>query len=607
MITAWYAALTPYIQGQLRQLPNYPPENALSSGQPLPPQHLGEVVAVEQGAAGALCGRGSDPAAATAGEHARGTDSDREADSEKALLAAYSDIGVIIEPCSPQLAVGGESTPHRSPAAAVRFTGLTGLAEFWRRWFLCMPDLQVRAREVISRGDCSAVIQWSAEGTHSGASWEWGGLSYGPSGEKIQLSGIALAGFSVTSGRLRDYTHFWDYSEATRIFAEAQLRPQLAPSRDRTVRRVIAAIWNPTFQHSSPQLQDLTAQDAAPTFRDPEQELDQCPSLLHLDSISRKRDPNASSDPVAQGATSDPAAQGGLYALSGVFAEGCPVFDSVFSYPQLVHGRSPSSFSPQDSGSVESGSTESGAAKSGSGKFALPSEDTADYAFRGVAGIIELMAMYRAAFPDAALTHDELHVTAESNDVLAASFYFSGTHLGSLRTLPPSRRRVVVPVVVAFRFDGLQVITMRFRCDFLSIMSPPTEGDAQAAQAAPSDPSSSTLQPALAITPSPTSVIRPASHSDGNHRTSLEASLRAAPTGGAPGAKSRRRRSRDLTGGPLSASPTMTESVADAFIEEGCIRGERERALLLLWRALEGRDESFDWSTLQAAESRRLK
>lgn len=75
--------------------------------------------------------------------------------------------------------------------------------------------------------------------------------------------------------------------------------------------------------------------------------------------------------------------------------------------------------------------------------------------FRGPEGFKQLIAMYRAAFPDLHLTVEE--VLAEGGTVVSR-YTARGTHRGDLMGIPPSGKQVAIPGIVISRFADDKVV-----------------------------------------------------------------------------------------------------------------------------------------------------
>ena len=76
-------------------------------------------------------------------------------------------------------------------------------------------------------------------------------------------------------------------------------------------------------------------------------------------------------------------------------------------------------------------------------------------AAEGGAGLKELTASFRTAFPDFRLQVE--HILAEGDMVMTWSV-FAGTHLGPLEAVPPTGKKVMVKDVDLWRLEGGKVV-----------------------------------------------------------------------------------------------------------------------------------------------------
>lgn len=74
---------------------------------------------------------------------------------------------------------------------------------------------------------------------------------------------------------------------------------------------------------------------------------------------------------------------------------------------------------------------------------------------RGPEGYTQLVAMYRAAFPDLNMTIDELFA---DGDKVALRWTARGTHKGDLAGIAPTGRTVTVTGLIVSRFSGGQLV-----------------------------------------------------------------------------------------------------------------------------------------------------
>jgi len=70
---------------------------------------------------------------------------------------------------------------------------------------------------------------------------------------------------------------------------------------------------------------------------------------------------------------------------------------------------------------------------------------------QGAAGVKQMATMYRTAFPDLRITHED---TISQGDKVVIRWTVTGTHQGELQGVPPSGRRVTVTGIDIFRVAG---------------------------------------------------------------------------------------------------------------------------------------------------------
>lgn len=74
-----------------------------------------------------------------------------------------------------------------------------------------------------------------------------------------------------------------------------------------------------------------------------------------------------------------------------------------------------------------------------------------------LAGLKELVAMWRQAFPD--LEFQILDVVGD-NDLVAINLILTGTHRGDWMGVPATGRRIEVEEMMFFRFDGDKIVEL---------------------------------------------------------------------------------------------------------------------------------------------------
>ncbi|MEA2466567.1 MAG: hypothetical protein QOJ57_693 [Thermoleophilaceae bacterium] len=85
----------------------------------------------------------------------------------------------------------------------------------------------------------------------------------------------------------------------------------------------------------------------------------------------------------------------------------------------------------------------------------------------GVAGVKQFFAMFRDAFPDAAVTIDEL---VADGDRVAVATTLTGTHQGDLMGIEPTGRTVAVTGIDIVRVDGGKIVEHRGLTDIVGLM-----------------------------------------------------------------------------------------------------------------------------------------
>ncbi len=86
---------------------------------------------------------------------------------------------------------------------------------------------------------------------------------------------------------------------------------------------------------------------------------------------------------------------------------------------------------------------------------------------RGGGAFKQLMTMFRAAFPDAALNIDE---EIAEDDKVVIRWTFSGTHQGSLLQIPPTGKKVSWTGVTIYKIKDGKVIEEKGEEDFLGFL-----------------------------------------------------------------------------------------------------------------------------------------
>jgi predicted ester cyclase len=103
--------------------------------------------------------------------------------------------------------------------------------------------------------------------------------------------------------------------------------------------------------------------------------------------------------------------------------------------------------------------------KVGGGRLELPGGEIAD-------GANEVAETYRhlfAAFPDLTAPDPEPGTLSHHGDWVIAEIRLQATHLGSFRGLPPTGRRIDLPMVAIFEFDGPDLLCERVYYDRLTM------------------------------------------------------------------------------------------------------------------------------------------
>ena len=85
----------------------------------------------------------------------------------------------------------------------------------------------------------------------------------------------------------------------------------------------------------------------------------------------------------------------------------------------------------------------------------------------GAANVRELLAGLMAGFPDFHAALNRLH---HSDSVVAAEVRMTGTHRGPWAGIPPSGRRIDVPTLCLFEFDGDKLVCEKVYFDMATLM-----------------------------------------------------------------------------------------------------------------------------------------
>jgi predicted ester cyclase len=103
--------------------------------------------------------------------------------------------------------------------------------------------------------------------------------------------------------------------------------------------------------------------------------------------------------------------------------------------------------------------------KVGAARLELPGGEVAD-------GPAEVADTYRAlfhAFPDLSIPDLELGSLWHHGDLVIGETRLQGTHTGTFRGLPPTGRRIDMPLVAIFEFDGPDLLCERVYWDRLTL------------------------------------------------------------------------------------------------------------------------------------------
>jgi len=103
--------------------------------------------------------------------------------------------------------------------------------------------------------------------------------------------------------------------------------------------------------------------------------------------------------------------------------------------------------------------------KAGAARLELPGEEIAD-------GPDDVADTYRAlfsAFPDLSIPDLEPGSLCHHGDLVIGETHLQGTHLRPFRGLPPTGRRIDMPLVAIFVFDGPDLLCERVYWDRLTL------------------------------------------------------------------------------------------------------------------------------------------
>jgi predicted ester cyclase len=103
--------------------------------------------------------------------------------------------------------------------------------------------------------------------------------------------------------------------------------------------------------------------------------------------------------------------------------------------------------------------------KAGAARLELPGGEIAD-------GPDEVANTYRdlySAFPDLSIPDIEPGSLCHHGDLVIGETHLQGTHMRTFRGLPPTRRRIDVPLVAIFEFDGADLLCERVYWDRLTL------------------------------------------------------------------------------------------------------------------------------------------
>lgn len=87
--------------------------------------------------------------------------------------------------------------------------------------------------------------------------------------------------------------------------------------------------------------------------------------------------------------------------------------------------------------------------------------------YHGAAGTRQIVALYRAAFPD--VHYHITHLIAEDDEVVYR-WEARGTHLGELLGIPPTGRQGNVSGIAILRFDNGRIVEKWLNWDSLGLM-----------------------------------------------------------------------------------------------------------------------------------------
>jgi steroid delta-isomerase-like uncharacterized protein len=86
---------------------------------------------------------------------------------------------------------------------------------------------------------------------------------------------------------------------------------------------------------------------------------------------------------------------------------------------------------------------------------------------QGTAGVKQMATMYRTAFPDLRLTHED---TVAAGDKVVIRWTVVGTHQGDFQGIPPSGRRISITGIDIFRVAGGKLTELWSNVDQLGML-----------------------------------------------------------------------------------------------------------------------------------------
>ena len=86
---------------------------------------------------------------------------------------------------------------------------------------------------------------------------------------------------------------------------------------------------------------------------------------------------------------------------------------------------------------------------------------------QGAAGVKQMATLYRTAFPDLRLTHED---TVAAGDKVVIRWTVVGTHQGDFQGIPPSGRRISITGIDIFRVAGGKLTELWSNVDQLGML-----------------------------------------------------------------------------------------------------------------------------------------